>query len=364
MPNLSPVREEVDEPGEPGTPPSPRSLASADWSDGFDSRGSSPDVELGRQWAESLDDFDESNLENFAEDDYSFTSASVMADADARSQSDTTSFAAPAAASPLQRPAKHDATGHPDPSQDPGNHLPAMPTPTIPTEDVMALRNILRQPIGPPEGRDEGSSDMKLPPLVLDGSNVTVRRKKARSEALCAPIATHQARNQQKPLLLQNALQQLRDSSWLSHGTIHEILQRLLPSKVKVFEINSREAQQSGWDAWTKAAPYRLASVVRLVLAPLHLEERQHWVLIRLDLTQRRATLYDSMRLDTARYGFEIGAAKAIVTRLGLNWDLDGWEFEVECKVSTHLVMRPADLIHRHRQPNKSESIIAAYSLW
>ncbi|KAK8152106.1 hypothetical protein IWX90DRAFT_87407 [Phyllosticta citrichinensis] len=121
-------------------------------------------------------------------------------------------------------------------------------------------------------------------------------------------------------------LQQLDSSQWLKHKTIWTIVELFLPpTQVRILDVAEPSAEQP-WDLWASCNPLSRKESDSMLLFPLHLSKRKHWVLMCLDLDRCQASLFDSIS-DHATTQALGAAARAFVRALGLSWVDGSWTY-------------------------------------
>ncbi|KAK7605889.1 hypothetical protein JOL62DRAFT_588729 [Phyllosticta paracitricarpa] len=126
-----------------------------------------------------------------------------------------------------------------------------------------------------------------------------------------------------------DVLQQLRPLKWIGHKTIWTMVELFLPpSQGRIIDVPVPSADQT-WEMWASDSRNHIRRLEddSLLLVPLYLAERKHWVLLSFDLELRKASLFDSIS-DDATTKKLAAAARAITTALGLSWDKGRWRYD------------------------------------
>ncbi|KAH7012796.1 hypothetical protein B0J12DRAFT_733651 [Macrophomina phaseolina] len=120
---------------------------------------------------------------------------------------------------------------------------------------------------------------------------------------------------------------ELCDGNRLTTGTICAILGLFVLNHVYILELPT---PIKSWSDWAASRRYRLPSTKRTVLVPMLDDDREHWVLLQLNMSSRYATIYGSIYHTVLSGGFE-PKARAIVRVLDL--DPTFWSFSRDSKV-------------------------------
>ncbi|KAL1617086.1 hypothetical protein SLS56_011159 [Neofusicoccum ribis] len=124
---------------------------------------------------------------------------------------------------------------------------------------------------------------------------------------------------------IHHTLSQLRNSEKVGHTAIWLLLRRLMPLESHLIEVISEHIPS--WETWAIGRRYHTAPHNLGVFVPLFQPARTHWVLLYLDLEQKRATLHDSLSDDF--HPME-PAARALVKTIGGDWQAEGWQYRAD----------------------------------
>ncbi|KAK7509159.1 uncharacterized protein IWZ02DRAFT_161955 [Phyllosticta citriasiana] len=129
------------------------------------------------------------------------------------------------------------------------------------------------------------------------------------------------------PPYTEQIVQQLGPAKQLSHRSIWALVRLFQPlDHVCIVDVPLPSPNQT-WEAWASQLHILRRESNSMVLAPLHLAQRKHWVVLSLDLELCHASLFDSVSDDGTRKDVEV-VAKAIVRALGLDWDEGKWKYQ------------------------------------
>ncbi|KAK7540094.1 uncharacterized protein J3D65DRAFT_310765 [Phyllosticta citribraziliensis] len=124
----------------------------------------------------------------------------------------------------------------------------------------------------------------------------------------------------------QRALEQLSGSNWLGHTAIWMILSCVnAGNRARVVEPVSPPRTAEGWRDWGQTNSFTVPKMCEVVLIPLHVAPRQHWVLVIMDMLRRQATLVDSTRDDEEDANVFEACGQALLASIGIK-DGDSWQ--------------------------------------